>query len=232
MTEIVLVTGPLVGTCTWEPTASVLRSAGHDVQIPDVLGSPPTPPAWRDWPDHLLRLLQPCTAPVLIGHSAATVLTVALCARMPVRGVILVDGDIPPASGRAGWGNERQVDFVRSQTDAEGWVRRWNEWQVAPQLKETLGATALERRPELLQTFLAQLPRLRFEWFLDAIDLAPWDTVPAGYVLTSAYYARAADEAERRGWPVTRLAGTHLQPMLEPAQTAAAITTVLDRLNQ
>jgi hypothetical protein len=45
-------------------------------------------------------------------------------------------------------------------------------------------------------------------WFDDAIELANWDHIPAGFIQTSAIYDHAAAEAQRRGWPVTNLQGT------------------------
>ena len=48
-------------------------------------------------------------------------------------------------------------------------------------------------------------------WVDDAIELADWDHIPAGFIQTSAIYDHATVEAQRRGWPVTNLHGTHLQ---------------------
>lgn len=54
----------------------------------------------------------------------------------------------------------------------------------------------------------------------------PFDGL-CGYVLLSATYAGDADEAHRRGWPVRRLDGHHLWPLVEPARVADAVKEVL-----
>src|SRR2546430_2113594 len=98
---IVLVAGPLVGASSWEPTASLLRAAGARVQIPDVLACAGAVPSWSKWTSRLLDQFSPQEAPILIGHSSASTLVVDLATKMRVRGVIIVEGDIPPASGLA-----------------------------------------------------------------------------------------------------------------------------------
>ena len=67
-------------------------------------------------------------------------------------------------------------------------------------------------------------------WFEDTINLANWDHVRAGFIQTSPIYDHAFAEAQRRGWPVTRLQGTHLHPTLQPAETADAIISMSRQL--
>jgi hypothetical protein len=81
-----------------------------------------------------------------------------------------------------------------------------------------------------LAEFESGLPRLSVDWFDDTIELANWDRIPAGFIQTSAIYDHSGAEAQRRGWPVVRLQGTHLHPTLNPAETACAIITMSHQL--
>lgn len=228
--EIVLVTGPIVGVCSWAPTQEVLQGMGYRVHLPDVVGTATTsPPRWSEWNDHILRLLELEGSPVLVGHSAAGILVADLALRVPAKGLLIVDGTMPPATGRATWKKD-VVEFIREQADEQGRLPKWTDWRFDDKRKITLGIAALERDPRALAIFNAGLPQFRLEWFFDAFELAPWNHVPAGYLLTSSRLAPDADEAERRGWPVSRIDGTHLHPMLEPVQTASEIDKLLKRL--
>jgi hypothetical protein len=89
----------------------------------------------------------------------------------------------------------------------------------------------LARDPVAFAEFERGLPRLSIDWFDDTIELAGWDDVPAGFIQCSSIYDHAAQEAGRRGWPVVRLEGTHLHPMLEPAETVLAIESLLRQPN-
>jgi hypothetical protein len=81
-----------------------------------------------------------------------------------------------------------------------------------------------------LAEFESGLPRLSVDWFDDTIELANWDRIPAGFIQTSAIYDHSAAEAQRRGWPVARLQGTHLHPTLSPAETAGEIIDMSHQL--
>ncbi len=93
-----------------------------------------------------------------------------------------------------------------------------------------VGLDVLARDPAAFTHFESELPRMHVEWFDDTIALESWDHIPAGYIQTSAIYDHAATEAERRGWPVTRLQGTHLHPTLRPEETADAILAMSRRI--
>lgn len=228
---IVLVAGPLVGASSWEPTASRLRAAGARVQIPDVLACAGRVPSWREWTSHLLDQSSAEQAPILIGHSSASTLVVDLATRMSVRGVIIVDGDIPPASGLAPPVRPALRDFITGLADENGLLPPWSQWWVNDSRRAQLvGIDSLALDPQALRSFELDLPRMTSGWFDDAIDLAPWDHVPVGYIQLSLIYDHAAEEALRRGWPLRRLQGTHLDPTLRPNETAAAIQAVCREL--
>src|SRR5258705_7664917 len=99
--DIILVTGPLVGASSWAPTADRLRAAGARVHVPDILAGLDGAPSWSAWTshlaDHLADLAFVDEEPFLIGHSSASTLVADLATKMPVLGLILLDGDIHPA---------------------------------------------------------------------------------------------------------------------------------------
>jgi hypothetical protein len=107
----------------------------------------------------------------------------------------------------------------------------WSKWFAGDTQRASLvGLDRLASDPAAFAQFEKELPRMPLEWFDDTIELANWDHVPAGFIQTSKIYDHAAVEAERRGWPVTRLRGTHLHPTLSPEETAEAILAISHRL--
>jgi hypothetical protein len=230
--NFVLVPGPLVRASSWEPTARLLRQSGGPVQIPDALDDQP-PPAWSAWTSHLLQHIKPCHEPVLVGHSSASVLVAELAAKLPCRCLIIVDGEVPPSRGLASPVRPALRDHIRSIAASDGTLPIWSRWFAGDARRLSLiGLDILARDPLAFSDFERGLPRLSVDWFDDTIELAGWDHVPAGYIQCSPIYDHAALEARRRGWPVTRLEGTHLHPTLEPAETAGAIVSMAGQLGR
>jgi hypothetical protein len=231
--NFVLVPGPLVRASSFEPTAKELRKSGHHVQTPDVLDNPQPPPAWRAWTSHLLQRITPCHDAILVGHSSASVLVADLAHRLPCRGVVIVDGDVPPSRGPASPVRPALLDFIRSIAASDGTLPIWSRWFDGDNRRRSLvGLDLLARDPVVFAEFERGLPRLSVDWFEDKIELAGWDHVPAGFIQCSPIYDHAALEARRRGWPVVKLQGTHLHPMLEPAETMLALVSLSRQLNR
>ena len=46
---------------------------------------------------------------------------------------------------------------------------------------------------------------MHISWFDEAIELADWEHIPAGFIQTSAIYDHATVEAQRRGWQVAQV---------------------------
>lgn len=227
LTDIVIVQGPLVGASGMLPLADRLRATGLHVHVPDVLSALGSAPAWSTWSAHLMRLLSlDERKPMLVGYSASTVLAAELAAKLSVQGVIFLDGDIPPPGGRVTPGSQRLRRRVEGLADKDGRLPLWSDWYSTDEEKAAIGITALQRDRNALESFRRDQPRMTRDWFDDAIDLAAWDHVPAGYVQLSTFFDHSAQEAEKRGWPVVRLKGTHLHPTLAPEETAAAILQV------
>lgn len=229
--HFILVAGPLVRASSWEPTAEALRAAGCHVQVPDVLAHHPLPPSWSTWNSRLLKHVTHATDPILVGHSSASALVADLATRLPARGIIIVDGDVPPARGPAFPVRPALHDFVKSLAGPDGMLPVWSKWFAGDKARASLvGIDVLARDTAAFAQLEDGLPRMHIGWFDEAIELADWDRVPAGYIQTSAIYDHATAEAQRRGWPVANLHGTHLHPTLQPEETANAILAMSRQL--
>ena len=229
--DFVLVAGPLVRASSWEPTAKHLREAGGLVQVPDILAHHASPPAWSAWTRNLLDHIDPVGDLVVVGHSSASALVADLATKLPARSIIIVDGDVPPSQGAASPVRPALRDFIRSLAAADGTLPIWSKWFSGDAQRTSLvGLDTLASDPVAFAQFENGLPKMQVEWFDDTIELASWDHIPAGFIQTSKIYDHAAVEAQRRGWPVTRLQGTHLHPTLRPLETAAAILSMSRRL--
>lgn len=229
--EFILVAGPLVRASSWEPTARHLRAAGHRVQVPDVLAHHHAPPSWNAWTSHLLEHLTSANEPFVVSHSSASVLAAELATRLPVKGVIIVDGEVPPSQGVASPVRPALHELIKGLAGADGSLPIWSRWFAGnAQRMSLVGLDILASDAVAFARFEAELPGMHVGWFEDTIKLADWDHVPAGFIQTSPIYDHAFAEAQRRGWPVTRLQGTHLHPTLQPAETADAIISMSRQL--
>lgn len=225
--DFILVPGPLVRASSWEPTAKHLRAAGHRVQVPDVLAHHHAPPSWNAWTLHLLEHITSTNDPFVVGHSSASTLVAELATKLPVKGVIIVDGDLPPSRGAASPLRSSFYEFIQSLADADGRLPIWSRWFAGhAQRMSLIGLDILASDSVAFAEFEAELPTMHVGWFRDTITLANWDHVPTGYIQTSPIYDHAVADAKRRGWPVAKLQGTHLHPTLQPAETASAIISM------
>lgn len=229
--HLILVPGPLVRASSWEPTARCLRASGCRVQVPDVLTRRQEPPPWSEWTSHLLELATSGDEAILVGHSSASALVADLATKLPTGGIIVVDGDVPPSQGAARPVRPALLDLIRGLVQPDGMLPIWSRWFAHDARRHSLvGLDVLARDAPAFARFESELPRMHIDWFDDTIALDNWDHIPAGLIQTSAIYDHAAAEAERRGWPSMNLHGTHLHPMLEPAETSSAILAMARRL--
>jgi hypothetical protein len=228
--DFILVAGPLVRASSWEPTARHLREAGYRVQVPDVLAYRQSPPSWSAWNSHLIEHINPRGESVLVGHSSASALVADLAGKLPCLCLIIVDGEVPPWQGAASPVRPALHDFIKSLAGRDGTLPIWSRWLGDARRASLVGLDILASDPIALAEFESGLPRLSVDWFDDTIELANWDHIPAGFIQTSPIYDHSVAEAQRRGWPVARLQGTHLHPTLNPAETAGAIIAMSHQL--
>jgi hypothetical protein len=121
-------------------------------------------------------------------------------------------------------------DFITSIAGPDGRLPIWSRWSGDTRRTSLVGLDLLASDPIAFAEFENGLPELSVDWFDDTIELANWNHIPAGFIRTSEIYDHAAAEAQRRGWPVSRLQGTHLHPTLSPAETADAIIAMSRQL--
>jgi pimeloyl-ACP methyl ester carboxylesterase len=190
-----------------------------------------SPPAWSAWTRSLLDHIAAAGELILVGHSSASALVADLATRLPTRSVIIVDGEVPPSLGAASPVRPALRDFIRSLAEADGSLPIWSKWFAGDAQRASLvGIDILASDSVAFAKFENGLPKMQVDWFDDTIELASWDHIPAGYIQTSRIYNHAAAEAQRRGWPVMSLQGTHLDPALRPVETAEAILSMSRRL--
>jgi hypothetical protein len=228
--NFILVAGPLVRASSWEPTARYLREAGYRVQVPDVLAYHQPPPSWSTWNSHLLELVDADSGSILVGHSSAGALVADLAGKLPCQCLIIVDGEVPPLHGAASPVRPALRVFIDSLAGTDGTLPIWSRWLADRRRTQLVGLDILASDPIALAEFESGLPTLSVDWFDDVIELANWDHIPAGFIQTSEIYDHSTAEAQRRGWPIARLQGTHLHPVLRPAETAGAIIGMSHRL--
>ena len=226
--DLVLVTGPMVGASSWAPTAERLRASGWRVHVPDILRANGALPPWHALSTHYAKLVTLDSPPILVGHSMATVVVADLARYTAACGLIMVDGEIPPARGPVPPGSELLRAFVRGLAGDDGWLPRWSDWWRGHPRRSFTGIDELTCDANAL--FENDQPRVPAAWFDDAIDLESWTHIPAGYIQTSKFCDHAAAAAEAQGWPSLRLQGTHLHPTLQPDEMARSIAVVAGKL--
>ena len=221
MRTVVLVHPPLLGPVSLRPVADVLEAAGHAVVLPDLRFAVSPPAGWWD------RAAQACVAAagsvdLVVGFSGAGVLLPTVASRLPsVGSVVFLDAVLPAVSGET-HPSDGIRSFVATLPIEDGLLPPWSRWwgDAIVELVPDAG------RRELLQ---ADEPRLPPDFWAEPVPVpAGWPVQRAGYVRLSAAYDEQAAEAARRGWPVRRLEGTHLDPFVRPAEVVAAVLEVAE----
>ncbi len=221
MVAFVLVHSPLVGPVTWEPVAEELRRRGHGVAVPALAGC--TAPYWRN---HVTRALEAAgeldNGPiVIVGHSGAGPLLPLIAQALGERAgpCIYVDAMLPTAGGSRI--EHLPPDFAAelSGSAVAGLLPRWGEsWPS--DLWEKLIPDAAVR-----QAFRAQLEPAPLAIYTESIPDPPVPMRSAYLQFSEAYDSEAA-AAAARGWLVRRIAGNHLNMLVEPAAVADALLDV------
>jgi hypothetical protein len=180
--------------------------------------------AWRDWPRVAGAALRVAPGAVVVGHSAAGFLLPSLAHTLQASAMVFVDALIPPDSGSVPPADAEFLQFVRRLPCRDGLLPPWSRWWGDGAIERVIGDV------ETFARFEAGLPQLPLSWFDDQLRIPSWDHLPAGYLQTSERFAPSASDAQRRGWPVRVLAGTHLHPCVAPRDTADALAEVVASL--
>lgn len=229
---VVLLHSPLVGPATWHPVAERLASMVTGVVVPDFTA------LTRAEPPYHHRLAAEVASAVdagasgepvvLVGHSMGGLLVPGVMAELDrtVPGVVLVDSALPQPG--ATWFDTAPPELAEQLRvlAVDGRLPPWHRWFPEENLVEALPDADVRAR------FSADVPSLPVSFFEEPfLGARTWaDETSCGYVLLSEPYREAADEAERRGWPVVRLDAHHLAPLTEPDRVTAALDALLHDL--
>lgn len=225
MPQFILIHSPLVGPSSVVPTANALGILGFEAHVPtpDALRGLTT---WREWPLRLLDALPELDDPVLVGHSAGGLLAAYLAGSLKAKSFICLDAMMPPECGVTPPVESDFLNFVQSLPSKDGLLPIWTDWWDRDLLADA------PMSPDLKVAILDELPRLPLAWFADSFEMPTWSCAKRGFIQTSPAFRDEAKRAEERGWPVTRLTGTHLHPALAPKDTAKALVDMHHRLSE
>jgi hypothetical protein len=223
----VLIHSPLVGALSWQASADRLRARGLTVVVPSLAGvfdgGPPYYPKLAARVAETVRVSVAARPLVLVAHSGAGALLPAVAAALTdvVAAAMFIDAILPhPGATWFETAPPSLGEHVRSLAQ-EGWLPPWDQWFPPGTLDPLLPDPALRGR------FLAQLPRVPLAYFEERAPVIG-DRIPRqAYLQLSEPYARAADEAERRGWPTRRESADHLAMLTQPELVVGHLVRLL-----
>jgi hypothetical protein len=211
-----LVHSPLLGPGSWAKVAAALPNASVPDLRPIVVASPPA------WTTLRAKATELPVGAVVVGHSGAGAWLPLIGTAAKASALVFVDAVLPPASGA--FTIEPEFRELLDDLAVDGILPPWTQWWGDDALKE-LAPDEADRHE------LDDAPRVPLSFCDEPVPVPDgWDELPCGYVRLSAAYDAAASEARRRGWPVVRRAGSHLDPVTRPADVVRALELVLSVL--
>lgn len=221
-TTLALLASPLLGPAVWRPVADVLTDRGWGAVVCSA-GAPVRTAA--DVLHAFLAALPTDRDLVLVPHSNAGAYLPELMRHRRVVAAVFVDAVLPPPGGEVPLAPPAFLELLRRKADGEGvlpvWTSWWDEADVAPLFPDVRTRAAVER----------EQPRLPLSYFEGTLPVPQgWDERPAAYLAFGDTYDEERQDAVRRGWPVTTLAGTHLHLLADPDQVAAELVALMTRL--
>jgi hypothetical protein len=217
--KLVLLHSPLVGPGTWRAIAPVLEVRGFEVAVADFAADMAGPPPYYT------RLVRTASASLghdaeafLIVHSGAGSLVPAVAASGRVSGAIFVDA-LMPHPGQSWF--ETVPTLLKSRLEnlaCNGRVPPWHRWWPEGAIRGLFAAEASYAR------FVSELKEIPLPFLEEpAPDLALDDKFAGAYLQLGPGNAAEASSAERRGWPVKRLALHHFALLTHAEEVADAI---------
>ncbi|MXO90521.1 alpha/beta hydrolase [Pontixanthobacter aquaemixtae] len=223
--EIVLLHGPLVGPASVEPTRQELQSRGLTVVVPKPANDQANI-AWRDWPASLTDRLPKLDLPVFVGHSMGSLLAARMAADYAECGMICLDGDIPCLNGPTPPVAASFRPIIEGLPQSDRLLPPWHKWWPSDPFQGWPVTDAEKARVS------ADIPQLRFDWFDDSFIMPNWDHAAKGFIQLNAWFDEESKRAEKLGFPVERIEGTHLHPAVAPVETADAIIACIARMER
>jgi len=225
MARFVLLHSPLVGPLTLSPLAAALNRLGHSAVVPDLGGAvSPSGLSTSDLTAVVTQSVSDLGQPgplIVAAHSGASAYLPCLSTALDFAGQVLIDAIVPPEAGPY----TPSGDF-RSELDrlvaADGRLPPWPQWwgeEVMAQLVPD---------PDLRAAISGECPRLPMTFYDTVIEVpSDWADPWTGYLRLSESYEQAAVVAARRGWPVRRRVGTHLDTATRPDEVALDVLDLI-----
>jgi pimeloyl-ACP methyl ester carboxylesterase len=219
----VLVHSPLVGPCIWRWVGAELERWHFQVVIPDMAGpARDGPPYWEAPVQAAVLACREASEPlILVGQGEAGPLLPALALALlgRVRRIVFIDASLPPVAGFAEPAPSWVRDRLAVASAGEPMLRcsaLWDEEEVRRLVPSR------ERRSMLYQ----QLPELPPDYFDHVVPVPEhWaQHLSCTYLWFSNGHLADAREAQHRGWPVRRLAGSPLSMVSHPRRLARELT--------
>lgn len=228
MTDLfILVPAPVLGPASWRPVADELTARGARVAVPSLASFA------RGQPPYAPRLVRLCAEQVgaaladgpaadrvvLVVHSGAGPFAAQLAAAVPAGraevAVIFADAGLPAADGPTPVVDGGFLPYLR-ELARDGVVPPWPQWFPDADPAELYPSETARA------AVLTDAQPLPLSFFEEELASAAWPG-RAQYLLFSEGYRGEAEAAQRRGWPVAELPGTHLHMLADPAAVAAAL---------
>lgn len=217
--RLALLHSPLLGPASFAPLVGALHGRGVAIVVPDLRGACEHPPFAERWAELASAAVRgEAGAVVLVAHSGAGRL---LRLVQGAAAWVLMDAGLPGEKTHLDGAPEGYRARADEMADAAGRLPPWTSWWGDDLLAQVVPDPV--RRAALV----ADTPSVPLGLLHERIPARGRD-LPAAYL--SFTYEREALEAERRGWPVERLAGGHLHHMVAPDDVADALLRLLSRL--
>ncbi len=199
--------------------ATALEALGWTTTTPDLRAA-------NDSPQHFeQRSIAAAVAAtdVVIGHSGAGAFIPAV-AEATGAALVFVDAVVPPP-GPHYRPSVQVLHLLDTLPVVDGLLPPWHEWWSAELLAELVPDERIRR------TITAEIPRLPRSFYDEALPLSTrWWTRPAAYLQLSPAYDDDRVQAERWGWPISRLEGRHLDLCVHPDLVAEHVAELVHRL--
>jgi hypothetical protein len=212
----VLIQSPLVGPVTWQPVASEMRRGGQKVLVPALEDSPASrDPFWKQNAESVSRSLAGLSKDVpvtLVAHSGAGPLLPAIRQLLPnpIQAYIFVDAGIPQDGAS-------RLELMKSEDPA--WAAQFEaDLQRGKRFPTWSDEDLQEINPDdtLRRQMVAELRPRGVSFFSEPIPVFEgWPDAPCAYILLSAPYQKAFDQAQQAGWLTARLDAGHFHMLVD-----------------
>lgn len=222
--HLLVLPSPFLGPAPYEPVVAALSSAGYAASVADSPAAPVAEDLLTAW----AAVARDLGEVVLVPHSNAGYLAPALAAAAGAVPVVFVDAALPaPGGGATRLAPPAFREQLRGLAGPDGRLPRWTRWWPRRDVAAVLPEPFLGRVD-------AVLPEVPVAYLDGTVDVpSGWPAGRCAYLAFGSTYAEEWTLAADHRWPRRRLerAG-HLHPVVEPAETAAAVVALVEAVRQ